>query len=487
MLPRGEERGQTVQIGAVLLFGFLVIALSGYQAVTVPQQNELVERNHLDRAGEDVIELRNDLLEAAATGRARTVGVELGTTYPARSVGVNPAPPSGSLRSTSLGGGEYVLDASGLNLEDVCGISQEADATHDVPSDAFVYSPSYSEVGDPPEIVYENSVVYRTYPTANLTDTGQTLVEGTTITLSPLVADYSASGSDTVSLEFSPSETGVGTTDSAPVTLTVPTGLDASTWETLLEEELETNGGQVTDVSDVPAGVEIDLAAAEYTVLCPVVGVGSTPETNPSEVLGGGTGGDINPADGGAVRLVDADRDSADADRLVLTFENGGDTVNLSDARFSFYFEDNGDGPSTADLLNYSTGTMLADDLARGGAAKEPATRQAFAGSNNSTTLRVDLEDGSFKPKDGDFLVLQFAFDDGEQSTYFVDVPPQSDVFGGGGGAPTPTPTPASTPTPTPGGGPGLPCGSPPCGGPPSLGRYPHTDARVAAGATRSR
>ena len=475
MRPRREERGQAIQIGAVLLFGFLVLALSGYQAVTVPQQNERVELNHLDRVEGDVVELRTDLLEAASTGRSRTAAVGLGTTYPARAIGVNPPPPGGSLRTRPLGGGEYVLSAPGLNLEDVCGYSREGDGTHDVPSDALVYSPTYSEVESPPEVVYENSVVYRSFPDADRLDTGQTLIDGKRVSLAPLAADYAESGSDTVSVELEPAATGVGTTRSGTVTLTVPTALEAGTWETLLEAELRANGGQVTAVRDVPGGVAIDLAPAEYTVTCAVTGIGSTPTATPSNVLGEDGGGDINPADGGVVKLADTERDPDGADRLVLTFENGGDAVNLSSARFNFYFDNNADGPSTVDVLNYSAERMLVEDLAVGGDSGSPVTRQAFAGGNATTTLRLDFDGGSFKPKDGDFLVVRLGFDDGDRSTYFVDVPARSDVFGGGGGGtptPTPSPTPGSTatPTPTPGGGPGPPCGSPPCGSPPGGG-----------------
>jgi len=454
MRPRGEERGQAVQIGAVLLFGFLVLALSGYQAVTVPQQNERVELNHLDRVEGDVVELRNDLLEAASTGRSRTVAVELGTTYPARVFGVNPPPPSGSLRSRTLGGGEYVLDATGVNLEDVCGTERDGDSTYNVSSSALVYAPAYSEVQSPPEVVYENSVVYRAFPSANRLDTGQTLIDGKTISLAPLSTGYSETGSDTVSLEFVTAETGVGTTDATSVTLTVPTALTASEWETLLAEERQTEGGQVTGVRDVPGGVEIDLATAEYVVTCAVTGVGGAPKANPSEVLGEGGGGDINPADGGAVKLVDTARDPANADRLVLTFENAGETVNLSEGRFSFYFEDNGDGPSTVDVANNSTATTLLNDLAVGGASKEPATRQSFSGGGNETAIRLAFDDAAFKPKDGDFVVFRLAFEDGDRSNYFVDVPAQAGGGGGGGGGGgAPTPTPGPTPTPTPGGG----------------------------------
>jgi hypothetical protein len=94
-----DDRGQSIQIGAVLLFGALVVALAGYQAFVVPQQNEAVEFSHSQTVQNDIQELRNALVSATGEASTRSVSVTLGTRYPDRAFAVNPGPASGSLRT----------------------------------------------------------------------------------------------------------------------------------------------------------------------------------------------------------------------------------------------------------------------------------------------------------------------------------------------------------------------------------------------------
>ena len=42
MLSGFDERGQAIQIGAVLLFGLLIISFASYQAFVVPNQNKQI-------------------------------------------------------------------------------------------------------------------------------------------------------------------------------------------------------------------------------------------------------------------------------------------------------------------------------------------------------------------------------------------------------------------------------------------------------------
>ena len=80
----GDDRGQSIQIGAVLLFGALIIALSGYQAFVVPQQNEQVEFSHSQTVQDELQDLRNAFVSATGDVSRRSVSVTLGTRYPDR-------------------------------------------------------------------------------------------------------------------------------------------------------------------------------------------------------------------------------------------------------------------------------------------------------------------------------------------------------------------------------------------------------------------
>lgn len=103
MCVRDDERAQTVQVGAILLLGTLVVALSVYQVTSVPGQNAETEFTHNQRVHEQLQEVRAAILETAAEGTGRSATVALGAQYRDRIVAVNPGPPSGALRTVGVG------------------------------------------------------------------------------------------------------------------------------------------------------------------------------------------------------------------------------------------------------------------------------------------------------------------------------------------------------------------------------------------------
>ena len=102
MTDRGDGSGErdravTVQIGAVILFGFLIVALSTYQATVVPDQNREVEFLHNQEVQTDMVELSSSIAATGRTGDAAPATVKLGMRYPSRTFFVNPPPASGRL------------------------------------------------------------------------------------------------------------------------------------------------------------------------------------------------------------------------------------------------------------------------------------------------------------------------------------------------------------------------------------------------------
>lgn len=419
----GDERAQSIQVGAIILFGFLVLAFSGYQAGVVPQQNQEVEFSHGLQVESDVQELRNDLLEAGATGRMRNVEVALGTTYPPRLLAMNPSPPGGTLRTESVGPGEITVDAPDFDVEDVCGYDRDGDDS--VPSRSFVYEPSYNVYQEAPDVVYENTVVYRDFGGRVIFDSDQRVVDGREITLAPLVGDYQESGTRTVSVDLNGGVTGVGETDKTGQTkLTIPTRLNASQWEELLSNEMKDNGGHVTNVEDNSTAVDIVLQPGIYTVECPVVGAGETPDNSPTQVLGGGAGDDINPSGPGAIRLTGISRASSTNPEIIeLTFENTGQEANLSTARFNFYNDQTGDGAEQLDIRE--NGATVVEDLQLRGSAKSPSSVVTFP-EDSTKTLSLRFEDDTGSPfgiKKDDFAVVSLQFTGDRGGSYFVDIP----------------------------------------------------------------
>ena len=167
MTLRGDDRAVAVQIGAVILLGFIVVSLSLYQATVVPNENQQVEFQHNQRVQSDMLEVRNAILGTAATGSAAPATVELGTRYPARVVAVNPAPPSGTLSTSSLGQisvRNATADDADTTTEDY---PETADfwngTTHNYTTKSLEYRPSYANYDNAPTTVYENGLVYNRF------------------------------------------------------------------------------------------------------------------------------------------------------------------------------------------------------------------------------------------------------------------------------------------------------------------------------------
>ncbi|WP_255149062.1 PKD domain-containing protein [Halorarius halobius] len=425
-----DTRGQSIQVGAIILFGFLVIAFSAYQASIVPQQNEEVEFQHSQDVAEDMQQLRNDVVEAGTTGTTRTASVRLGTTYPPRTFASNPNPASGSLRAASVGSGEISLDAPGANIESICGYDKDGDDA--VPSRSLVYEPNYHVYQYGQTVVYENSVVYRQNDDGVVLDSGQTLITGNQIRIPALIGEYQRAGTTMVSVDVAAGKTGVGTTANTGATeLTVPSTLGKGEWETLLAGELQANGGNVTGITDNGDTVTFALASAEYDITCPVVGAGTTPSNQPANVKG--EAGGINPSASGDVRLSDVERHTSPKDVIVLSFTNPGDEVNLSQARFNFYQASTDDGPDQLDLSGYdlgatSVGTTVVSDLQRRGAPDEPSPNLTFTGGGSVTAVALRYEDSTgsiYSPAQDDISVVNLVFSDGQEANYFVNVPKQ--------------------------------------------------------------
>ncbi|QSG05493.1 hypothetical protein [Halapricum desulfuricans] len=239
---RGDRRGQAIQIGAVLLLGAIVLSFAIYQSTVVPEQNREIEFQHSQTVGGQLQDARNGIVSTGSTGDGRSVSVTLGTQYPSRVIAMNPAPPSGTL--ATVGTTDEAVNATIANAEatgETADFWNGTNRTYN--TGALVYRPGYNEYSGAPTTWYENSVLFDEFRDANLTTTGQQLIDGTTISLVALNGSYRASRTGSVSLDFrgtSVSSRTVSVTNASAdsnVTITVPTRLDEQNWEELLADE----------------------------------------------------------------------------------------------------------------------------------------------------------------------------------------------------------------------------------------------------------
>lgn len=396
MRLRRDERGQSIQVGVAILLGVLVIAMTIYQAQIVPSENAEVEFNHNQDVRNDLVELRNALVNAGTQGESDAVGVTLGTQYPPRAIFLNPAPSSGRLQTETIGNvsfGNVQVEGSA----DQRALLQENHATARIS-----YVPDYAELDGAGTTVVEHSLAYNRFESgASSALTRQRLLRGDSLTLTTLQGDLAEQATGTFSLDptvvSGPTDpiTITNETDD-PIELYLPTD-SPDVWNETLGSVTDPGGPDDARVADWDPGtghVRVELDPGEYQLQMAAVGVGSdVEETNRYDVEepgGDGSGGGAyaveweNPD-----REVNSDAEFPDCDAESCTWDVGAsddDTLTLDattglPAGFDVEFESMDSSVGTVSPSQDTTGTD-------GGVSTE------LTASGNGTVVIAATSDG---------------------------------------------------------------------------------------------
>jgi len=263
-----DERAVSELIGFIILFGFLIILISVWQAQVVPAENSKTEFKHYVGVQEDMSQLRSDYIDAAETGTTRSTTVKLGTSYPTRILFVNGPPPQGRLHTEMPSNG--TITANEFSVSRVCGLNSP------VKTRSITFNTKYNYFSDSeaPPYIFENTVVYTQTPDGNVIfKSDQLLVQGSTLNLYPLTSNMSHSGSGGVSVDFKSAETGEIEV-SGSISVTLPTTLSDKQWEELLKDQPNFDSAQQVGSQRV----KIILSDTSWTVQCAAVGAEQTPD-----------------------------------------------------------------------------------------------------------------------------------------------------------------------------------------------------------------
>ncbi|MDB2224284.1 hypothetical protein PM023_06320 [Halorubrum ezzemoulense] len=221
-----DRRGQSVVVGTVILFGFLIVALSLYQVQVVPQENGQTEFEHFEEVQNDLVELRNGISSAGSSERPQFVDVKLGTSYRTRTFTINPPDPAGTLRTS---------DAYPITITD------DSDTTVNVSTRFIEYRPRYNEI-ESGSTWYDNSVLYLDEANSNrpavIIEDQNILVDNDTLRLTAVQNDFSASGTRRVAVEIYPTTNATNLSElNGTLDIRIPTRLGSgdSYWNESIE------------------------------------------------------------------------------------------------------------------------------------------------------------------------------------------------------------------------------------------------------------
>ena len=332
-----DRRGQPVQIGFILLFGILVLAFAGYQGYVVPQENAEVEFNHNQEVRDGMQDVRSGLLRAGGTGTGQSASLRLGTTYPGRAIALNPAPATGTLRTTAPATVTIRNAEASGETGDYWNGEERTLETRPV-----AYRPDYNVYDGAPTTRIEHSVLYDEFDDGTvIVRSGQPLVSGRSLSFVAVDGDYGRSGSGSVAVDARPvsasaNRVAVEAPRGRAIAVDLRTAIPESVWVgELLADQIDGAGGDETRCADVGTDgddhpdryvddCEYDAGAATntltlflesgatYTLRSAKVGVGSGVSDPAPAYVTDVEGDGATIPEGGRQRLVAEVRDGFD-------------------------------------------------------------------------------------------------------------------------------------------------------------------------------
>ena len=365
-MDTSASRGQSLQIGAILLFGFLVIALTTAQAQFVPADISRAELDHSQRVADQLVGLETAVFETSVTGRPQPTTLDLGAEYDDRLLFVYPPPKAGTLRTTEPA--TLHIDNAEAVDDDEAFANYWNGTTHSYMTRAITYEPAYRKLDETPNYRIEHGVLAAQHDSDSrikMADNRQPVVDDTDLSILVVDGELAVAGTGTESVvpERVTESTTVEIEDSGdPIRMRLPTQLSAETWrETILD-------GQSTVDSVAVAGdvVTITLDSSEtYELTINKIGIG-TNTTDPSSTY-------LRPvaADDGwpfPVDVRDQYNDRVDDPTTVWVYNDS----DYDSPETSFRVPDGSD-PTTAGTLCYTLTQDVVDDDA-------PETVESAAG-----------------------------------------------------------------------------------------------------------
>ncbi|WP_241989415.1 hypothetical protein [Halorubrum sp. SP9] len=365
----------------MVLFGFLILALSLYQVQIVPQENAEVEFQHFEEVRNDLVELRAAVLQAGSLDQPQYQTVQLGTTYPTRVFTINPPAPAGTIRTT---------DAYPITISNGSGTPA---GTVTIPTRFIEYRPGYTEL-DRSSTWYDASVLYldargESGGIAVIEDQALVNADGE-VKIVALQNEFRQSGTGRTTIELYPAESVNGTIPEGDLNVTVPTRLSGEEyWD---GADIPINYSVTGDANDDGIhNLTLETTADDLTV--DTVGVQEVPEDptqNADGTVGGGDGGG-GGGDGGD----GSGSNDPQVDRFDVTDQSG------KQARFDVTWEvsdgENNLDTVTVDLIDESGAIVdtVSNDVSGGTALDTNRVSETGNPPAQTYTVRLTVTDAS--------------------------------------------------------------------------------------------
>ncbi|MDB9281210.1 hypothetical protein PN415_15195 [Halorubrum ezzemoulense] len=409
-----DNRAVAPVIGVVILFGFLILALSLYQVEIVPQQNAETEFQHSGEVRNDLVELRAGILQAGSIDQTQYQTLQLGTTYSTRVFSINPPAPAGAIRTSE----SYPITIAYESNETVI---------ETIPTRFIEYQPGYNELDRSPTW-YDASVLY-----LDARDEGggiaviedQALVDGGEVQITALQREFRRSGTGRVTLELRPAKNVTRDIPEGDLTVTVPTRLsNEEYWD---RTGIPNNKYSITGDANDDGVYNLTLNTTANKLTVDAVGVQGEPEvptqTDNASIDNGGDGSNGTISTPSLTGTVE-DLPTSSTPTQNITFSPTGSTIpagetvviDLSNANGPVDYENIGNGITT----NFSGSLNTVNDGSTFAIEFTPSTNIATSRTIGVQIRSVPTQDAAItgipvdvSRSDGDGFNTTFSLFDG--------------------------------------------------------------------------
>jgi hypothetical protein len=273
-----KDKAQAILLGFIILVGILSLGYYTYLTESAPIEKQQNEVDHFGDVSSDLIQFRDNIVEASESGSTTSQSLELGRDYNT----ILPVPPEepivGQISVKEYDSPIKIYNASGLGGAKNYwpGTTKPCETPKHCYSSSYIkYTPHYKYYLDHPETYYENSIMYDNYGGQRISKTGQSLVNGRDIKITTIKGDINISNSDLTNTQIvpvsAPSQEIQITDRDEPVKIQVPTNIPVQKWrQDLLNNQLSTNSqnGYIKSISEINESViEIEMIQGEtYTL-----------------------------------------------------------------------------------------------------------------------------------------------------------------------------------------------------------------------------
>lgn len=335
-----SDRAVSELLGALLIFGLLVLLLVLAQVSLVPALNYQAEADHSIQSRASATELTSDLSQVALSGGPLSMDYPVGFEHPERPLLLNPDAAKGYIEATeptpvTL----YNVNASGEANDYWNGSERSFD------SQGIRVRTDYREYGGGGVTYVENSVLFTEYDGGDpVVYAGQSkLVQGRQISLISVVGgDYSESSDSVTTVSLTPvsgpAQTITVTDDGQPIEIVFSSRLPVSTWQELLADQLSVDDADDKHVLSVVPGpngtVKVTLEPdVTYTLRMARVSVGDDFDPEPAAYVTRDPGAVSVVAVGGGeltVRVKDQFNNAVPGERVNFSIRSGTGTLSTN-------------------------------------------------------------------------------------------------------------------------------------------------------------